>query len=161
MFALDQEKLKLYEHKYGPLLENKKGHEHIIGILKEIQDTEGYLPKESLALISEKLQVPLADIYGVATFYNFFKLHASGKYKIMICEGTACHVKGAPNLLGVISQELGIEPGQVSADRQFSLEIVRCLGLCASAPVLMINEKIFPKVNEESCKAILAEYKKK
>jgi NADH:ubiquinone oxidoreductase subunit E len=152
--------VKDYEEKYKHLLEGNSGNDHIIPILKEIQSTEGYIPQHAIIAISNCLNVPLAQVYGIVTFYNFFKLEKQGTNVISVCEGTACHIKGAPTLLDVIKKKIGIGPGEISQDGKFSVEIVRCLGLCAFAPVMMINEKSYTKLDEKMTEEALEEYLK-
>ncbi len=155
------EKVQEYKNKYSYIFENKKGKEHVIPVLKEIQTKEGYLPQHAIIATSSSLEIPLSHVYGVVTFYNFFKLKPQGQYVIAICEGTACHVDGAPKLLKKIKDKLGISPGEMTRDNKFSLEIVRCLGLCAFSPVMLINEKEFTKLDEEKIEQILEAYKRK
>lgn len=113
----------------------------LIAILQDIQGKYNWLPQEALRLVSEKLFVPLADIYSVATFYRAFKLVQPGKHNITVCMGTACHVRGAPNVLNRFQDMLKIEPGQTTPDHNVSLETVNCLGCCALAPVVVVDGK--------------------
>ena len=119
--------------------ENEKS--NLISILQQIQETFGYLPNDSLAYLSSKLFIPLAEIYSIATFYKF-KLVKSGENVIVCCNGTACHVNEAPVILNYVKNTLDIEPGETSEDGLFSLETVACLGCCAISPVCIINGKI-------------------
>lgn len=157
MVEIVSEKVKEYKEKYAHLFKDNKGKEQLIFILKNIQSKEGYLPRHALIAISSSLDVPLAHVYGVATFYNFFKLEPQGKYVIAICEGTACHIQGAPDLLKIIKNKIGISAGEMTQDKKFSVEIIRCLGLCAFAPVMLINEKQYTGVNEEKLNKVLDE----
>lgn len=119
--------------------DNKKN--ALIAILQDIQEKYNWLPQEALRFVSEKLCVPLADIYSVATFYRAFKLVQPGKHNITVCMGTACHVRGAPNVLNRFQDTLKIEAGQTTPDHNVSLETVNCLGCCALAPVVVVDGK--------------------
>jgi len=135
--------------------------EELISVLQKIQHEEHYLSKESLAKVARKLNVPFSKVYGVATFYSFFKLSKCAKYQIVVCNGTACHVRGADSLVAEVKKQLGIESGQMTSDGLFSLEIVRCLGLCASAPVMKVNDEVHPKISVKDVKDILDSYRNK
>ncbi len=111
-----------------------------IALLQEIQEEFRYLPPEALHLCSHKLSVPLNQLYSIATFYSCFSLVPRGKYEIHICMGTACHVRGAPGILERMSQKLNLAPGQTSDDLMYTLETVNCLGACAMAPLVTVNQ---------------------
>lgn len=136
---------------------NKEG--SLIMILHEIQDHHGYVPRELSLELSQMLGVPLARIYEVVTFYNYFKLSPPGKYNISVCMGTACYLKGAQELLDELKMLLDVSEGQSTKDGLFHLDVVRCLGCCGLAPVVKIDEKIYGKVKKEELKEILANYK--
>ena len=129
--------------------------EYLIPILQEVQDHFGFLSMESIFTISDYLELPESKVYGVATFYNQFKLRPPGKYQIQICRGTACHVKGSFNLLETLKRELGIEPGVTTKDGLFSLETVACIGACSIAPVLTVNGKFHGRVDTKSVEKIV------
>ncbi|MGQ9663887.1 MAG: NADH-quinone oxidoreductase subunit NuoE family protein [bacterium] len=131
----------------------------LIAILQDIQEKFNWLPQEALRLVSEKLCVPLADIYSVATFYRAFKLVRPGKHNITVCMGTACHVRGAPNVLNRFQDKLKIEPGQTTPDYNVSLETVNCLGCCALAPVVVVDGKYNAQSTIQKADAILKELK--
>jgi NADH-quinone oxidoreductase subunit E len=122
---------------------------YLIPLLQDIQEVEGYLPKAGIYRVADYLELPEAKIYGVATFYNQFKLIAPGKYKIQICRGTACHVKDSLQLLEVLQTELGIEPGETTKDGLFSLETVACIGACSIAPAITINGEYYGKLTKK------------
>lgn len=126
---------------------NKYSHEkdNLIQILNEVQEKYGYIPKEVQERISEYLDMPMADIYGVITFYSRFTLKAKGKYNISVCLGTACFVKGSEKILERAKERLKIEVGDTTEDGQFSLVETRCVGACGLAPVFMINEEVYGK----------------
>ncbi len=133
---------------------------NLIMILHEIQNHHGYVPRELSLELSEMLDVPLARIYEVITFYNFFKLQPPGKHKIAVCMGTACYLKGAPEVLKEIKNILHVEEGQTTKDGVFHLDMVRCLGCCGLAPVMQIDEKIYGKVKKNEIMEILSAYVK-
>ena len=113
----------------------------LITILQKTQDTLGYLPKEAIEYISERTGVAIAQIYGIATFYAQFRLEPIGKYLLLVCMGTACHVNGASEIVNTISEKLGISDGETTSDGLFTLNIVACLGCCSLAPVMMVRSK--------------------
>lgn len=130
----------------------------VMRILQDAQEVYGYLPIEVQKAISIKTGVPLAEIYGVATFYSQFSLNPKGKVAISVCLGTACYVKGAGKVIDKISEVLGIQPGETSADGKFSLDATRCLGACGLAPVITVNEEVYGKLKPEDVKDVLAKY---
>mgnify|MGYP006278761849 CR=1 FL=1 len=134
---------------------------NLITILQKIQDLFSYLPSFALEYISQKLEVPLAEIYSVATFYSQFKFEKVGKYQIVCCDGTACHVKGAPLILDFCENYLGIKPGQTTEDKLFSLDIVACLGCCAISPVCVINGKIHGNLSVNKLKKLIKKIEQK
>jgi NADH-quinone oxidoreductase subunit E len=133
---------------------------NLIMILHEIQNMYGYVPRDVSLRLSERLDIPLARIYEVLTFYNYFKLNPPGKNTIAVCMGTACYLKGAPGILEEIGRLLGIKPGETTHDGQFHLEQVRCLGCCGLAPVMTINGKVYGKVKKDSIVTIVSEFTK-
>lgn len=135
---------------------NKEG--NLIMILHEIQNHHGYVPRELSLELSETLNIPLARIYEVITFYNFFKLSPPGKHLIRICMGTACYLRGASLILEEMKNILGVEEGQTTKDGLFHLDVVRCLGCCGLAPVLMIDDKVYGKVKKSEIADILSKY---
>ncbi len=137
---------------------DKKG--NLVMILHEIQNHYGYVPRGVSFHLSRLLDVPLARIYEVITFYNFFKLSAPGKYMVSVCMGTACYLKGASELVDKLREVLGVEEGETTKDGLFSFQLVRCLGCCGLAPVIMVGEKIYPKVSPDSIENILSKYRK-
>jgi len=134
---------------------------NLITILQKTQDKLGYLPDEAISHIAMKTGLQEAKIYGVVTFYKQFKTKPSGKNHIMICKGTACHVKGAGLIEKAITDYLGIKPGEVTPDGMFSFEGVACLGCCSLAPVMMIGEEVHAKLTPESAVRVLESIKEK
>ena len=129
--------------------------EELIGSLQETQDHYGYLPKETIDKLAELTSTPVAEIYGIATFYSQFYLEPHGKYSIKLCRGTACHVKEAPKILSAISSYLGIKDGETTDDMLFSLESVACLGTCFLSPVMLIEDQYYGKLTPQSAVEIL------
>ncbi len=138
--------------------ENKNVRGSLIKVLHEAQLIYGYLPIEVQKVISEGLNIPLAEIYGVVTFYAQFSLKPKGKYNISVCLGTACYVKGAGLLLDELKKLLGVDVGDCTPDGKFSLEACRCIGACGLAPVLTINEDVHGRLVPDDIAGILAKY---
>jgi NADH-quinone oxidoreductase subunit E len=113
----------------------------LISVLEEVQTRYHYLPREAMILVSEWLGMPLSQVYSVATFYHAFSLVPRGKHKICVCTGTACHVRGAVQVLDRLKTRLGVAPGGTTRDRQFTLETVNCLGCCALGPVVVLDDE--------------------
>ena len=143
----------------GTYPEVNEKREQLIPILQEVQDKIGYISRESIVEIAKRLSIPASKVFGVATFYNQFKLHAPGKYQIQICRGTACHVKGSKVILEALVNELKIEPGETTKDGVFSIETVACIGACGLAPVIAVNGKYYSKVTPDSIIKILNSYR--
>ena len=141
----------------GVLDELAKVKGSLITILQKTQDIDGYLPKYSIIYISERTGIAESEIMGVATFYTQFRLAPVGKYLIMLCQGTACHVNSSELILQTIKDELGIEDGETTEDGLFSLKCVACLGCCSLSPVMMINESTYGSLTPEKTKKILKE----
>ena len=133
----------------------------LISVLQQAQDIYGYLPIEVQKIIADKMDVPLEEIYGVVSFYSQFSLNPKGKYKISVCLGTACYVKGAGDIFDKLSQNLGIVGGECTADGRFSLEACRCIGACGLAPVMIINDEVYGRLVVDDVDRILAEYQNK
>ncbi len=132
----------------------------LIPILQDIQSNLGYLPEEDIITVSKFTGVPESEIYGVATFYTQFRFTPLGKKHIMVCKGTACHVKGAPQIIEGIERHLGIKEGEVTFDMEYSLESVGCLGCCALAPCAMINEDVESNMTLKDVKKIFSRIKR-
>lgn len=130
-------------------------------ILSAIQKQYGYIPLEVQEIVSEKTGIPVAEIYGVVTFYSFFSLNPKGKYVVGICLGTACFVKSSQGLVDKFESLLGIKAGQTTPDGLFTIEAIRCIGACALAPAMSINGKVYGKVTPDQIGKIIDEYKAK
>lgn len=151
---------RLREETKELLNEYKQVKDNLIVILEEIQAKYGYIPKVCQEEISEYLGIPMAEIYGVITFYSRFSLEPKGKYKVSICLGTACFVKGSKDLLTAAENKLGIKEGQTSKDGMFSLDTTRCLGACGLAPVFTVNNEVYGKATVKKMNEILDNYMK-
>ena len=130
----------------------------LIPVLHEAQEIYGYLPIEVQTIIAEGLDIPLAEVYGVVTFYTQFSLYPKGQYKIAVCLGTACYVKGSGDLLDKIKEILGIDVGECTADGRFSLEATRCIGACGLAPVLTVNDDVYGRLVVDDIPGIIEKY---
>ena len=128
---------------------------NLINILSKINNQYGYIPKKSLIKLSSERNIPLAKLFGIATFYNQFKLTKTGKYVIEVCEGTACHIKNSEELKRAIKDVLNIGVNETTKDGLFTLKEVRCLGVCAMAPVCRINNKIYGNLNYQKMKQLI------
>jgi len=127
----------------------------LLSILQDIQAEYGYLPEEKLVQTAETLDMPLIDVYGVATFYKSFSLTPRGRHQIKVCLGTACHVRGSDRVCKELVRKLGIGPGETSEDGEFSLETVMCLGCCAIGPVVVVDGRYYGKVTTAKLEPIL------
>jgi len=130
----------------------------LIRVLNEVQELYGYIPTHVQKVISDELDIPMAEIYGVITFYSRFSLEAKGKYNISVCLGTACYVKGSAAVLDKVKEILKIDVGQVTPDGKFSIEQTRCVGACGLAPVMTINGEVYGNMDPSKVADILAKY---
>lgn len=141
------------------IIENSDRESPLIEILHKVQDYYGYLPYSVQAFIADEMKVPLADIYGVVTFYARFSTEPVGKYRISVCLGTACYVKGSQAIYDALVKKLGFSEGKmITDDKKFSLDSARCVGACGLAPVLMINEDVYGRVTPAMLDDILKKY---
>lgn len=132
----------------------------IIGMLQDLQEKEHYLPQKDLEYVSERLSMPLTRIYRIATFYNAFSLTPRGRYLINVCMGTACHVRGAASVLDRLKMDLGIDVGEMTKDRLFSLETVNCLGSCALGPIVVIGGEYHGQMTPAKVESTIKKYRK-
>lgn len=132
----------------------------LIPVLHEAQEIYGYLPLDVQKKVSEGLNVSLAEIYGVVTFYTQFSLKPKGKYKVQVCLGTACYVKGSGKILDKLKEKMGIDVGECTSDGLFSLDACRCIGACGLAPVIMINDEVYGRLVPDDIEGILQKYYK-
>ena len=130
----------------------------LMPILQKAQDIYGYLPIEVQTMIAEEMEIPLEKVYGVVTFYAQFSINPKGKYKISVCLGTACYVKGSGDIYDKLQEKLGIGGGEITPDGKFSLDACRCIGACGLAPVLTVNEDVYGRLTVDDVETILAKY---
>ena len=131
---------------------------YLIAVLHKVQDHYGYLGREHMDAVSALMQIPSAKVTGVASFYHYFTFSPRGKHRISVCLGTACFVKGAGRVLDRLKDLLGIDVGQTTSDKLFSIDVARCVGACALAPVMIVGEKVYAEVKPDQVAKILAEY---
>lgn len=142
---------------YISTLEDKKG--NLIHVLHKAQHIFGFLPQEVMLFVARKLEVPAADVFGVVSFYSYFTTKPVGKHLVNVCMGTACFVKGADKILDELKKQLSISTGETTADKQFTLKDVRCVGACGLAPIVLVGEKVYGRITHADVTSILAEYK--
>lgn len=143
------------------ILKNYKDNKtSLISILQDIQEEFGYLPTEALKLVAEELNLKLIDVYSVATFYKSLRLSPQGKHSIVVCTGTACHVRGTTKILDEVQSQLGIGPGDTSADKKFTFNTVNCLGACAIGPVMVVDGKYHGNMTPIKVRQVLSNYLK-
>ncbi len=147
-YSLLEDAIKDFEYK----------EDNLIQILHMAQAIFGYLPSEVQKFIAEKMDISLSHVSGVVTFYSFFSTQPKGKYKIQVCLGTACYVRGGKKIMEALKEELGIDIAETTPDRKFSLEVMRCIGACGLAPAISINDKVYKRVNPKKIREILNEY---
>ncbi|MBC8378557.1 MAG: NADH-quinone oxidoreductase subunit NuoE [Planctomycetes bacterium] len=133
---------------------------YLIAVLHKAQELYGYLPEDVMDQVADKMQIPTAHIWGVATFYHYFNLKPVGKHIVSVCMGTACYVKGADKVLEALKKELGIPVGETTEDKLFTLQEARCLGACGIAPVIMIDDKIYGELDSKKTIDLLNQYRK-
>lgn len=159
-FTFDKEENKEKIAEFDKFIyQNKDRKGPLMPVLQKAQDIFGYLPEEIMEMISDKLNIPLAEIYGVATFYSQFTFIPKGKCDIHICLGTACYVKGAKDLMDTLEEKLNIKPGETTEDGKFSLSETRCLGNCGEAQVVEINGDQHIRFTKDDINRILEQYK--
>ena len=131
----------------------------LIQVLHQAQDVFGYLPVDVQRTVADELELPLSTVRGVVTFYNFFRTEPRGEHVISLCTGTACHVKGAERVIDILHDVLGVGLEETTDDGQFTLQGVRCIGACGLAPVMMIDEEVYGKLDRARIEEILATYR--
>ena len=139
----------------------KKNNNFLIPILQDIQESYKYLPEECLIKVAEKMQIPLIDVYGVATFYQSFSLIPKGEHIVTVCLGTACYIRGGIKIVDVITKELEIKPGETTKDNKFTIETVNCLGCCAIGPILKINGEYHGEMTPKKTIKLIRSLKRK
>lgn len=139
----------------------KQDKDNLIQILNEVQEHYGYIPKHAQIGISEYLDIPMAEVYGVITFYSRFTLKPKGKYHIAVCLGTACYVKGSGNIMDRLQEKLQIQSGETSKDGKFSVEATRCVGACGLAPVFTVNGEVYGRATVQTLDKVIDELSNK
>lgn len=135
--------------------------ENLLPILQEVQLEEGYIPEEAVVKVSQYLNIPTSKVYAVSTFYDQFRFTPGAKYKIQVCNGTACHMEGSSYLLGTLKKMLNIDENEISGNRIFSLETTPCMGACGKSPVIRINEEFHTHVTDDIIHQIISSIKEK
>ena len=156
---MKSEKIKEETAKVIAKWANKRG--SLIMALHDIQNAFGYIPWVAMEVVSDTLHVPMGQIYSVVTFYQFFKLKSPGKIIISCCDGTACHLKGSESILSALQNALGIQAGQTTPDGMFHLQVVRCMGCCGLAPIVVANGETHGRVQPAEVSKLVAEWRKK
>lgn len=148
------------EAKLKAVIEEEKGNKGaLMPVLQQAQEIYGYLPIEVQTMIAEEMGIPLEKVYGVVTFYSQFTINPKGKYKISVCLGTACYVKGSGDVYNKLTESLGIKGGELTSDGLFSLEACRCIGACGLAPVMTVNDDVYGRLTVDEVDGILAKYR--
>jgi NADH-quinone oxidoreductase subunit E len=149
-----------YTEKVDSLIDSYVGNkEQLISLLQDVQAEFNYLPQDVLVKISQKLDIPLSQVFSVATFFRAFTLKPRGRHLVTVCLGTACHVKGGRRLVEKMERDYGIKPGETTKDMRFTLEAVNCLGCCALGPVVVVDGKYESKMNPDKLDRVLRGYK--
>lgn len=156
MTALTQEEILSMVNEIVTPWEKKDG--NLIGILHEIQNRFSYVPRDISFAVAKRMSLPLARIYEVITFFNYFKLEAPGKHVVSVCLGTACYLKRSKDLVAKLKEEIGIGPGETTPDKNFHVQEVRCLGCCGQAPVMTVGHKVYGRLTTDSVPEIIKEY---
>jgi NADH-quinone oxidoreductase subunit E len=131
----------------------------ILAILQDIQTKEKYLPKDVLEQVSQKMHIPMTQVFRIATFYNALSIKPRGRHKIDVCLGTACHVRGGNKIMDKLERDLGIPVGETTKDKRFTLESVRCVGCCSLGPVAVVDGNVFGRLTQEKVPGLLKEFK--
>lgn len=148
------------EARVAAILEKYRGHpEELIAVLHQIQEIYGYVSREMQIRVAEALNIPASEVSGVVTFYALFSTKPKGRHQIKVCKGTACYVRGSERVLERISRELGVKAGDTTDDGEFSLEVVRCLGACGLAPVIMVDGDVHARLETDKVSRVLASYR--
>ena len=160
MTEATQDKLEQLSAFMDEVSQQEYAESYLIAVLHKAQELYGYLPQDVMDQVAEKMQIPTAHIWGVATFYHYFNLRPVGKNIVSVCMGTACYVKGADKVLEALKRELGIQVGETTEDKLFTLQEARCLGACGIAPVIMINDKIYGELDAKKTVDLINQYRK-
>lgn len=156
MITVTNTKLRQFDQVVEIIEKNNNDKTRLITILQQVQEVYRFLPPQVLTYVATALNMPVAEVYGVATFYAHFSLEAKGKYVIKVCDGTACHVKGSTKLLDALRAKLKLsEQKHTTDDMQFTIEAVSCLGACGLAPVMVINEQVYGEISAKRCDEVI------
>jgi len=160
MSPVAQKGLDSIEAKLDPIVAKYRGKKGVsIPLLADIQKTVGYIAEEAVEYVSRKLDLPAAELYGVATFYAMFRMQPEGKHVVRLCRGTACHVQGSARIGEQLQRHLGITEGETTSDGVFSLQYVACLGCCSLAPVMMVDGEVHGRLTPEKAVDVLESYR--
>lgn len=147
--------------KLDPIVEKYRGKQGVaIPLLADVQKEVGYVAQDAVEYVGEKLSIPAAELFGVATFYAMFRFQPQGKYVVRLCRGTACHVQGSARVLEQLERSLEIQDGETTKDLMFTLQCVACLGCCSLAPVMMVNDEVHGRLTPEKAVQVLEELRK-
>jgi len=160
MIEATQDKLDQLSAFIDEVSQKEYAESYLIAVLHKAQELYGYLPQDVMDQVADKMQIPTAHIWGVATFYHYFNLKPVGKNIVSVCMGTACYVKGADKVLEALKRELDIQVGETTEDKLFTLQEARCLGACGIAPVIMINDKIYGELDPKKTVNLINQYRK-
>lgn len=158
--AQDQEKMAQLHAFMDEVSQKEYAESYLIAVLHKVQQLYGYLPQDVMDEVADKMQIPTAHIWGVATFYHYFNLKPIGKHTVSVCMGTACYVKGADKILDTLKKELNVAVGETTEDKLFTLQEARCLGACGIAPVIMIDDKIYGELDSKKTVDLINQYRK-
>ncbi len=153
-------KIKDLENYISEAMKSERSDSQLIAVLHKAQELFGYLSKETMEMVSQKMSIPSSHIWGVATFYHFFNLKPRGKHSISVCLGTACYIKGADAVLKAVKDELKIGVGETTEDKIFTLHETRCVGTCGLAPVMMVDDKVYGELTPKKVVEVLRKIKK-
>lgn len=159
-FICTEKEQPLYDNLISFMKTKERVESSLIAILHHCQHTFGYIPQDAMSLAALYLNLPISKVYGVVTFYSFFTEVPKGKYAISVCLGTACYVKGAQQILGALEDELKIKVGETTEDKLFSIVETRCLGDCANAPIVMVNEEQYGHMDPDKIRKLVQKYRK-
>ena len=160
MTEATQDKLDQLSAFMDEISQKEYAESYLIAVLHKAQKLYGYLPQDVMDQVAEKMQIPTAHIWGVATFYHYFNLKPVGKHIVSVCMGTACYVKGADKVLDVLKKDLGVQVGETTEDKLFTLQEARCLGACGIAPVIMVDDKIYGELDPKKTVNLINQYRK-
>jgi NADH-quinone oxidoreductase subunit E/NADP-reducing hydrogenase subunit HndA len=160
MTEMTQDKMDELQAFIDEVAQKEYSESYLIAVLHKVQELYGYVPQEMMDVVADKMQIPTAHIWGVATFYHYFNLKPIGKHTVSVCMGTACYVKGADKVLEALKKDLNVPVGETTEDGLFTLQEARCLGACGIAPVIMIDDKIYGELDAKKTVDLINQYRK-